>query len=50
MKGTIAEYQEKFLALLGHIEALSMAQQVSIFTAGLIDVVGMTNGACHGPS
>jgi hypothetical protein len=28
MTGTVAEYQEKFLALLGHIEALSMSQQV----------------------
>jgi hypothetical protein len=39
MTGTVAEYQEKFLALLGHIEALSMAQQVSIFTAGLINLL-----------
>jgi hypothetical protein len=39
MTGTVAEYQEKFLVLLGHIEALSMAQQVSIFTAGLIDLL-----------
>jgi hypothetical protein len=36
---TVAEYQEKFLALLGHIEALSIAQQVSIFTASLIDLL-----------
>jgi hypothetical protein len=39
MTGTVAEYQEKFLALLGHIEASSMAQQVSIFTAGLINLL-----------
>jgi hypothetical protein len=36
---TVAEYQEKFLPILGHIEALSMAQQVSIFTASLIDLL-----------
>jgi len=39
MTGTVAEYQEKFLALLGHIDALSMAQQVSIYTSGLIDLL-----------
>ncbi|KAM0930587.1 hypothetical protein ACQ4PT_000853 [Festuca glaucescens] len=39
MIGTVAEYQEKFLALLGHVDALSMAQQVSIFTSGLIDLL-----------
>jgi len=39
MIGTVAEYQEKFLALLGHIESLSMAQQVSIFTSGLTDLL-----------
>jgi hypothetical protein len=38
MTGTDAEYQEKFLALSGHVDALSMAQQVSIFTFGLINV------------
>ena len=39
MTGTVAEYQEKFLALLGHVDSLSMAQQVSIFTSGLIDLL-----------
>ncbi|KAM0856597.1 hypothetical protein ACQ4PT_048998 [Festuca glaucescens] len=39
MAGTVAEYQEKFLALLGHVDALSTAQQVSIFTSGLIDLL-----------
>jgi hypothetical protein len=39
MTGTVAEYQEKFLALLGHVESLSMSQQVSIFTSGLIDLL-----------
>jgi hypothetical protein len=39
MTGIVAEYQEKFLALLGHIEALPMPQQVSIFTTALIDLL-----------
>jgi hypothetical protein len=42
MTGIVAEYQEKFLALLGHIEALPMPQQVSIFTTALIDLLKST--------
>lgn len=30
MTGTVAEFQEKFLALLGHIDSLSMLQRVHL--------------------
>ena len=36
---TMSDYQDKFLVLLGRINALSIQQQISIFTSGLTDLL-----------
>ena len=35
----MSDYQDKFLVLLGRINALSIQQQISIFTSGLTDLL-----------
>lgn len=37
--GTVDDYQEKFLGLLCHAESLTPAQQVQLFTSGLMEPV-----------